>query len=158
MTNPNFLIIGVQKAATTSLYAYLAQHPQIYLSPEKEPHFLLEGGLKPWQYYPGQKIRLWHDRVTDPQHYERLFAGATAEHRAVGEASVWYLYRTAAAARIWQALPNVKLIVVLRNPIERCFSDYRQGLALGYETMTSFRAALCRDQKNFVSKNGQSFH
>ena len=154
---PNFFILGAQKSGTTSLYHYLSQHPEIYMSPNKEPHFFLDESLKPWQYYPGQRIRLWDDRVTSLHEYENLFADAN-DQKAIGEASVWYLYRSEAASRIKQAIRNAKLIAILRNPVERCFSDYKQGLTIGYETCCDFDEALLRDQHELRQNSGRSFH
>lgn len=145
MTWPNFLIIGAQKAGTTSLYEYLRQHPQIFMSDNKEPHYFLDGTLKAWQYYQGQQIRLWDHRVTTRSDYQALFA-KVAHETAIGEASVWYLYRPEAAAKIKQQMPDVKLIAMLRHPVERCFSDFKQGLTLGYETETDFLTAVQADQ------------
>ncbi len=87
MTLPNFLVIGAQKSGSTSLHNYLSQHPQIYMSATKEPHFFLSERLKKWQYYSGQKVRLWHNRITTIKAYERLFEGVT-HHKAIGESSV----------------------------------------------------------------------
>ncbi len=146
MNHPTFLVIGAQKAGTTSLYHALRQHPQIFMSDNKEPHFFLAESLKAWQYYPGQQIRLWADRVTRPAAYHALFDGVTTE-TAIGEASVWYLYRPEVAARLKRALPQVKLIALLRDPVERCFSDFKQGLSLGYESETDFLTAVQADQQ-----------
>lgn len=156
MTMPNFLIIGVQKSGTTSLHNYLNQHPQVYMSPVKEPHFFLGEKLQKWQYYPGQRLRIWHNRVTTIEAYRNLFKGVTNQ-KAIGESSVWYLY-TGAAIQIKKQIPRVKLIAVLRNPVDRCFSDFKQGLTLGYETMTDFSRALGRDQDHLRNNTGMTFH
>jgi len=154
---PNFLIIGVQKSGTTSLYHYLNQHPQIGMSSMKEPHFFLAETLKKWQYYPGQKVRLWHNRVTSVQTYQKLF-DPLGHQKAIGEASVWYLYRSRAAAKIKHYLPEAKLIAILRDPAERCFSDYKQGLTFGYETRSDFYEAILADQERFQSDPSATFH
>ena len=85
MTMPNFLIVGAQKAGTTSLHYYLKQHPQIYMSPRKEPHFF-EG--MHWDFYRPGRMML---PVTDLADYQGLFEGVTDE-KAIGEASASYLY------------------------------------------------------------------
>lgn len=159
MAHPSFLLIGAQKAGTTSLYHYLGQHPQIYTSPLKEPHFFLESALKPGQYYPGQKIRLWPNRITHLRTYQNLFASATSIHRAVGEASVWYLYRAEVAAKlIHRYQSDMKLIAILRNPVDRCFSDFKQGLTLGYEQLFNFGEAIQADHTHFKNQTGLSAH
>ncbi len=108
MTRPNFLIIGSQKAGTTTLYHVLRQHPQIYLPPRKEINFFFLD-----THY--QRGLTW---------YEHQFADAPATVRAIGEASPGYICHPAAPRRIAQALPNVRLILTIRNPIERAWSQY----------------------------------
>jgi hypothetical protein len=112
MALPNFLIIGAAKAGTTSLYHYLRQHPDVYMSPVKEPRYY-------WS--EGQAEGLTPFRTRDE--YERLFDGVTSE-RAVGEASPQYLNSAATAERIAADIPAAKLIVSLRNPAERAYSSY----------------------------------
>jgi len=110
---PNFLIIGAAKAATTSLHHYLGQHPDIYISPVKEP-----------DYYLGKMSRV---------EYERLFDGVTTE-RAIGEASPLYLNDRDAPLRVAADIPHARLVVVLRNPADRAYSSYLGRLAFGSET------------------------
>lgn len=130
MTFPNFLVIGAAKAGTTSLYAYLKQHPDIYMSPVKEPAFFLFEGVNPKNFrgpgdidWIGQASRTWPD-------YQRLFAGVTHE-RAVGEATPLYLHSDRAAERIHHYLPDVKIIAILRDPSERAFSHFLQHVRGG---------------------------
>lgn len=109
---PNFLVIGVAKGGTTSLHYYLRQHPEIFLTPVKETNFYwAEGRLQ------GRKT----PRSLDE--YARLFASA-ANRKAVGEISPQYLNSPTAAERIRHDLPDVKLVVSLRNPVDRAYSDY----------------------------------
>ena len=115
MTLPNFVIIGAAKAATTSLYHYLRQHPDVYMSPVKEP-----------AYFAATPV------IGTRDDYERLFAGVTTE-RAIGEASPQYLNDVEAPARIDADLPDVRLIVSLRNPADRAYSSYLGRLAGGTE-------------------------
>jgi hypothetical protein len=121
MTLPNFLIIGAAKAGTTSLHHYLRQHPDVYMSPVKEA-----------RYYASE----WWSEEPDPirtrEAYERLFDGVTTE-RAVGEASPQYLNSPTAPDRIAADLPDVKLIVSLRNPADRAYSSYLGRLCGGQE-------------------------
>lgn len=112
MTLPNFLVIGAAKGGTTSLHHYLRQHPEIYLTPVKETNFFWWEGRE-----AGRKI------VKTLAAYERLFDRA-GDRRAVGEISPQYLNSVTAAERIQRDLPGVRLIVVLRNPAERAWSDY----------------------------------
>ncbi|MFY9588073.1 MAG: sulfotransferase [Actinomycetota bacterium] len=102
---PNFLIIGAPKAGTTALAASLAAHPQVYVAPEKEVHFFDDQWARGLDWYA-----------------ER-FAGAR-EERALGEASPTYMYVDPALERIAETVPAAKLIVCLRNPIDRAYSHY----------------------------------
>jgi hypothetical protein len=117
MTLPNFLVIGAGKSGTTSLYRYLAQHSDVFMSPVKETN---------WFAYEGQGDSLRYPiRTRDA--YERLFEGVAAE-RAVGEASPQYLKSTVAAERIAAALPGVRLVALLRHPVDRAYSSYLHSL------------------------------
>lgn len=132
MTLPNFLLIGAMKAGTTSLYRYLKRHPQIFMSPVKEPNFFaLEG-----QVLTDPRVTVTH--IDD---YRALFANVTDEV-AVGEASVRYLYTPKAAERIQHYIPDAKLIAVLRNPVERAFSAYAYQFSRGSDLSPTFDAAL----------------
>src|SRR4051794_34967159 len=109
---PNFLIIGAAKAGTTSLYHYLRQHPDVYMSTIKEPNYFCFEEQLP-EYAPVRTLA----------EYESLFDGASSQP-AVGEASTQYLNSAAAPRRIANILPNVRLIVSLRNPADRAYSSY----------------------------------
>lgn len=132
MTQPNFLLIGAAKTATTSLYRYLAQHPQIYLPENKEPRFFLFEGANPKDFKgPGDSI--WVSKATRSwEDYLQLFEGATAQHRAIGEGTTLYLPSPEAAARIHHYLPAARLIAVLRDPADRAFSHFLQHLRGGH--------------------------
>jgi len=124
MSLPNFLIIGAAKAGTTSLYHYLRQHPDVYMSPVKEPAYYTSAGEDPGPVR-SQTVRT---RAA----YEQLFEAATTE-RARGEASPQYLNDVTAPDRIAADLNDVRLIVSLRNPVDRAYSSYLGRLAFGAE-------------------------
>lgn len=140
MTLPNFLLIGAAKSGTSALYNYLWQHPEIYMSDNKEPNFFALEGEKVCFNGPGAEI-INAKSVTSLAEYETLFAGASDE-KAVGEASVLYLYHPQAAARIRDYIPNVKLIAVLRNPVDRAYSSYLHMVRDGREPAAGFTQAL----------------
>ena len=129
MPLPNFLIIGVQKAGTSSIYEYLKQHPDVYMSPLKETNFL----SRDWSLEDQEKLqkrnaqlRAYGRRecVDSIEKYQELFDGVTTE-MAIGEASPNYLFRSQKAiAQIQRYVPEAKLIAILRNPVERAYSDY----------------------------------
>lgn len=138
MTKPNFLIIGAAKAGTTSLYDYLNQHPQIYMSSPKEPRFFALEGEKLDFRGPARAIN--QTSVTTWKEYCQLFQDVTTE-TAIGEASTIYLSDSQAPKRIQHYIPDVKLIAILRDPAERAFSSYMHLVRDGYETL-SFAEAL----------------
>ena len=139
MTIPNFLIIGAAKAGTSSLYYYLQQHPQIYMSPLKEPKFFALKGKK-LNFQGPDKVIVNRTSVNTFEAYEQLFQDATNEV-AIGEASPIYLYSKCAAENIKTYKPSAKLIVVLRDPVDRAFSSFSHLIREGYETLT-FAEAL----------------
>jgi hypothetical protein len=120
---PNFLVIGAQKAGTTSLYHYLKQHPEVYMSPVKEPHFFASEGADPGFRGPVPRNSGRSLAITDLEAYRALFAGVSNE-TAIGEASPSYLGNPKAPGRIRRYLPEAKLIAILRNPVERAYSAY----------------------------------
>lgn len=130
---PNFFIIGAPKCGTTSLTAWLAEHPQVWMSPQKEPHFF-SGVAIPPERKPSADM----DLVA----YERLFAGAGVEHVAVGEASTSYLlHADVAVPAILSYSPKAKFVVCLRNPIQMAISLHRQRVFDGEEDLTDFADA-----------------
>ncbi len=133
---PNFLIIGAPRSGTTTLYEGLAQHPEIFMSPRKEPWFSeLTGERGPWLGpRDGQPVASWDE-------YERLFAGAGGA-KAVGEASTLYLAAPEAPERIRKYLPEARLICILRNPVDRAYSNFLEHVQEGRETVLDFRRAV----------------
>lgn len=138
MTHPNFLIIGAAKAGTTSLYQYLQQHPDVFLSTPKEPRFFALEGRELNYQGPIQIIN--HRSVTRWEDYQALFDGSQGK-KAVGEASTVYLYEPQAAERIQHYLGQPKIVAILRNPVSRAYSSYLHLVRDGQETL-SFEAAL----------------
>jgi hypothetical protein len=144
---PNFLIIGAAKAGTTSLYCYLAEHPQIYMSPIKEPRFFAIQGRGEAFLSRIQNETQFKGSVCSLEEYHRMFDGATGAI-AIGEASPLYLgWSEASASAIHDHLPDVKLIAILRHPVERAFSHYKMALKLGIEPHQTFEKALTSDPK-----------
>ena len=142
---PNFLIIGAMKAGTTALYTYLEQHPQVYMSPVKEPNFFAFEGERMDFCAPQDQEGINRTSVTDIEAYRALFKGVTNEI-AIGEASHWYLYSPKAPGRIRHYIPEVKLIAVLRDPIERAYSQFLHFVRDGQEPLTDFARALQEEE------------
>jgi hypothetical protein len=137
---PNFLMIGAAKAGTSSLYAYLRQHPQVFLSEVRECEFFALAGGVPHFTGPGDAVA-YRRYVTSVDRYQALFTRA-ADRRALGECSDLYLYSADAARRIHAYIPDAKLIVLLRNPVDRAYSHFRQFVRDGREPLGSFEEAL----------------
>lgn len=145
MVLPNFLMIGAPKAGTSAIYYYLKQHPQIYMSPLKEPHFFaLENHSLNFQG-PGDKDR-FRDAVTQLEDYEKLFANVSREV-AIGEASTTYLSSETAPLRIKHYIPDVKLIAILRNPVDAAYASFLHLVRDGDEPLADFGLALEAEEK-----------
>ncbi len=157
---PNFLIVGGAKCGTDALYSYLAQHPQIYMSPIKEPMFFAVEGQENIAYVgPGDReaLQRWGEWVPRLDQYEALFAAVSTES-AVGEASTWYLYNESAHQRIHHYIPQVKLIALLRNPVDRAYSAFNMLLRDGRETTPDFCKALAAEEERIRAKWEPMWH
>lgn len=154
MTMPNFMIVGAAKAGTTSLYAYLRQHPQIYLPRIKEPNFFAYGETAFDLQGPGAEI-IRRNAIMTLAQYAQLFAGVTNE-TAIGEASVTNLWPRA-CERIQQYVPGAKLIVLLRQPAERAYSHFLHHRRLGLEPQANFAAALADEPSRIRQRWPLSF-
>jgi hypothetical protein len=143
---PNFLILGAAKAGTTALYHYLNQHPQIYMTPLKETNFFaLEG--QPLNFSgPGDDDYVNRMSITTLDAYKEQFDGVRDEI-AVGEASPLYLYDERAARNIYRYVPDAKLIIILRNPIDRAYSAFLHLVRDGREEFADFGTALQREDE-----------
>ena len=121
---PDFLIIGAQRCGTTSLYRYLQAHPQVRPAyPSKGAHYFDKNAGRSLGWY----------RAHFP----------TAEDGVLtGEASPYYLFHPLVPGRVARALPDVRLIAMLRDPVERAYSHYQQEYARGFEDSDSFERAL----------------
>jgi Sulfotransferase family len=117
---PNFFIVGAARSGTTSLDRYLSQHPQIYIAPRKEVNFFAATHFP--RTGPGDE-RVNRGVIKDYDQYAQLFTGIKGE-KAIGESSVFYLCYPDVAERIAQAVPYAKIIMVLREPVDRAYSAY----------------------------------
>jgi hypothetical protein len=142
---PNFLVIGAGRSGTTSLYEYLREHPEVFMSPVKEAnYFAFPEGHEPERGPGGVLVR--RDAVTTLAEYEALFEGA-GDARAIGEASPRYLWTPEAPARIDALLPDVRLVAILRNPVERAYASYLGLRRDGLEPEPTFEDALRADER-----------
>lgn len=126
LKKPDFFILGAPKCGTTSMDAWLSEHPSIYMA-EKEPHY----------FNTDHKNR----KITDSAAYHALFAAATDTHLAIGETSVRYLYSQHAVANILNYNRSAKFIVMLRNPLDMAYSWHNQIYLSGLEQVKNFAQA-----------------
>lgn len=124
----DFFIVGMQRAATTSISKYLAAHPNIIVSTPKEPHYFSND-------LP--KIRV----VDNLQSYKKLYVNPDGENNVLGEASTGYLFSRVALSNIKQHNPAAKIIVLLRNPVDMIHSLHAHLLFCGHEDIESFEEA-----------------
>jgi len=138
---PNFLIIGSGRSGTTSLYEYMRRHPDVFMSDVKEPSYFayMEGAGLPTKGRHAEWVR--RNAVTTRQAYEDLFANAGTA-TAIGEASPIYLIHPAAPDRIRAALPDVRLIAILRHPVDRAHAAWFGLLRDGDEDSATIEEAL----------------
>jgi hypothetical protein len=142
VTLPTFIVIGVAKGGTTSLYRYLDQHPQIFMYADKATNFFGYEDARDWRWHDeGEPPLLRHFHVRTFAEYEAAFADATDE-LAIGEVSPQYFRSPTAARRIREHIPDARLVATLRNPAERAFSGFlmrtRRGVKVrdAYEELT----------------------
>lgn len=127
MRRPNFFVIGAPKCGTTSLATWLSEHPEVFFSAVKEPHY--------FNFDYGDRTFRTLDK------YESLFCGVRNCHLAVGEGSVRYLYSRTAVPSILKYSPEAKFIVMLRNPVEMAHALHDQMVFNGEEKEVDFQEA-----------------
>ena len=153
---PNFFLVGAAKSGTTSLSAWLESHPELYLSPIKEPNYFStdiniskfrKGYLKSFDAVDSIEARLLEKRqiafLRDEELYAQLFKPNNRLLNA-GECSTSYLYSEVAAQQIKDFNSESKILILLRNPIERAYSHYLMAVQMGLESQ-SFLSAFKRD-------------
>jgi hypothetical protein len=143
MRLPDFLVIGAAKSGTISLYHYISQHPEIFMCPVKECNFFALEKADWNAEYQGPVDRLWVDQhcIKTIEGYRELFRGA-ASGQVIGESSPLYLFSKAAAVRIHRHIPRVKLIAILRHPVDRAFSNFQHLRRSGIEPIADFSEAI----------------
>jgi hypothetical protein len=135
----DFFIVGAHKAGTTSLYKYLNQHQDVVMSSVKEPNYFSKEELESQDLYYASK------NITDEKDYHSLFQ-ANGEKKKLGEASVSYLFYPKVSKRIFTYNKDAKIIIILRNPVDRAYSHYKMDFRLGF---------VNRDFEDLVLNNNQ---
>jgi hypothetical protein len=154
---PDALIIGAPKAGTSALHAALAQHPQIYPSPVKEPKYFMCWEAPPPAYRgPGDRHSnqewIWRRET-----YETLFRAAPAEAIRL-ESTPFYLYAPTARRRIAEELPAAKLIIIVRDPIDRAYSNWMHLWVDGLEPISDFEAAWRAEDSRVAAGSAPFWH
>jgi hypothetical protein len=136
---PTFLMVGAQRCGTTSLFRALLSHPNV-LRPimHKGVNYFDVNSGKSWKWYLG------HFPL---KANARRKAAPGRESAGIFEASGYYMFHPHAPARIAQALPDVKIVAMVRDPVERAYSAYKHEFARGFETETFERALELEDTR-----------
>lgn len=146
MSTPSFFLVGAAKSGTTTLYHAMRHHSDIYLPEVKEPHV--------YAYLADPKAvgPLYADEAAARKDYRELYSDV-GDQRAVGDASTSNLVVPGAAAAIAEDVPEAKIVVVLRHPVDRAFSHFRHFAVAGGEDLTNFadavRAEASRQEEGF---------
>src|SRR5437660_4703703 len=140
---PDFIIIGTQRGGTTSLYYYLTEHPGIARALMKEVHFFDDNFTEGLNWY----------RAQFPSSLQKYYAERIRkEHFITGESSPYYLFYPHAPKRISELVPQAKLIVLLRNPVDRAYSHHWLGTLEGKETLP-FEEAIQREEERMAGEH-----
>ncbi len=155
MRRPDFLIVGTARAGTTALHYYLRSHPEIFLPSQKEPCFFCFSE-KELNYKRGK----FSFAVTDSVKYFRLFEKATT-NQVTGEISTPYLYlhkqTIESIQRIYSGVALPKIVIILRNPVERAYSQYLWKVRDGREEL-SFFDALKAENNRIIENYSIDYH
>lgn len=154
MALPDFLVIGAPKAGTTALHAALARHPDLYMSAVKEPKFFLTDGPPPDRGGPGD-VQTYREHIWRRDEYEALFRAAPPG-ALLGESTPFYLYDLDAQRRIAALIPTARLIVLVRDPVERAHSNWTHLWSAGREPIGDFLRA-CAEEDRRVTAGWSSF-
>ena len=155
---PDFLLLGAPKCGTSALHAALARHPGLFLSEPKEPKYFLTADRPPPTSGGGPgDVATWAEHVWRRQDYEALFAGAPVG-ALCGESTVFYLYDPLAQRRIREAVPDARLIAVLRDPVERAHSNWAHLRGAGLEPEADFLRALDREPERITAGWAHFWH
>jgi hypothetical protein len=153
---PNFLIIGAAKSGTTALYHYLGQHPDVFLTPIKETNFFAQKGKDLDFKGPNDNLVTHKKTITEIVDYKNQFINVTDE-KAIGEICPSYLYFEDAPKNIKEHIPEVKIIVILREPVSRAFSAWVHLTRDGREYL-SFNNALADESRRIKDNWSEIWH
>jgi len=153
---PNFLVVGAAKSGTTALYHYLNQHPEVFLSPIKETNFFALKDKELSFNGPGDDKGIHRRSITDIIEYKNQFINVSDE-KAMGEICPSYLYFEDAPKNIKEHIPEVKIIVILREPVARAFSAWVHLTRDGREYL-NFKEALADEPRRIKENWAEIWH
>jgi len=156
MALPDFFIAGVPKAGTTALHAALARHPALFMSPVKEPKFFLTDGPPPAEGGPGD-AKTYREHIWRRADYEAMF-DAAPPGTLRGESTPFYLYSRMAQQRIKALVPDARLIVVLRDPVERAHSNWTHLWSAGLDPCGDFVQACEQENRRIAAGWADFWH
>jgi hypothetical protein len=142
---PTFFVVGAVKSGTTSLHSYLRSHPQVFMPESKEPGYFAA------RLRPVPRSDAKYCCSGDEKRYHRLYRGA-ASYRAAGDVSPCYLWDEDAAAKIRRAVPSARIVIMLRDPVERAYSHYLLKIQEGKEKrpfLEALKQDTIRDQSGW---------
>lgn len=142
MNKPNLFIVGLPRSGTTALHVFLSQHPDVFMSKQKEPSFFCKDfHIESDNFHKKQQ----YFRYRDLQKYSDLFKDV-ADEKIIGESSTYYLYSKTAAQDIYDFNPESKIIMILRNPVRFIHSFHNYLFTETFEDIRDFEQALSLDE------------
>jgi Sulfotransferase family len=156
MALPDFFVAGAPKAGTTAVHAALARHPALFMSAVKEPKFFLTDGPPPARGGPGD-VQTYREHVWRREDYEALFDPAPAGALR-GESTPFYLYNREAQRRIRDLIPDARLVVILRDPVERAHSNWTHLWSAGLDPVGDFVLACDQEQDRIAAGWADFWH
>jgi Sulfotransferase family len=156
MALPDFFVAGAPKAGTTAVHAALARHPSLCMSAVKEPKFFLTAGPPPARGGPGD-VQTYREHVWRREEYEALFDPAPAGALR-GESTPFYLYNREAQLRIRALIPEARLVVILRDPVERAHSNWTHLWSAGLDPVGDFVLACAQEQERIAAGWADFWH
>ena len=127
---PNTFVVGAPKCGTTALCTYLSQHPNVFMSEPKEPH-----------YFVGEEMPGKARAFAKEERYARVFSAVQSEHKVVAEGAVWYLYSQTALRNIRDFNPDARIVVMVRRPDEMVYSMHNMAVVNFSEDILDFDMA-----------------
>lgn len=154
-SRPDAIIIGAPKAGTSALHAALARHPEVFVAAVKEPKYYMCADAPPPAYRGPGDAHSQQEWVWRRRDYEALFASAPAGTLRL-ESTPFYLYLPSARRRLAEELPDAKFVVVVRDPIDRAYSNWMHLWVDGLEPEADFVAA-CRAEERRIDAGWAPF-